>query len=133
MDVGSKFTVCTVSTSCILVGTVPKRILPNRFLLLPRFRQVQAVVHDRRGQEQLLEVLRRQSGRRRSGRGHLSIHRLSSGLCQVRPPRPPFNLVARFGTRSYKKDDELLPNLPGAVSSCTREKVLISYVHKRGN
>ena len=50
------------------------------------FRQVQAVVHDRCWQEQLLEVLCGQPGRWWGGRSHLTLHRLSPGLCQVGNP-----------------------------------------------
>jgi hypothetical protein len=33
----------------------------------------------------------------------------------------------------YKKDDEALLNLTGAMSRCSREKVLMCTVHRRGN
>ncbi len=50
--------------------------------------------------------------------------------CQTRflesIPRPKTGLKSfRLRTRSYKKDDEPLLNLTGALSCCSREKVLM--------
>ncbi len=57
--------------------------------------------------------------------------------CQTRflesIPRPIAGLKSfRLSTRSYKKDDEPLLNLTGALSCCSREKVLMCMYTKEG-
>ena len=85
----AKFTenpICNIFNFNVLKWNVRFDLLLFFKLLCVIFRQVQAVVHDRCWQEQLLEVLCGQPGRWWGGRSHLTLHRLSPGLCQVGNP-----------------------------------------------
>jgi hypothetical protein len=55
-------------------------------------------------------------------------------LLHTNQPNHPTISIPIPRTRSYKKDDEPQPllNWIGAMSRCSREKVLLSRVHRRG-